>query len=362
MTAQKIINIEQYCTEINILELLQPSPVFNLLVAPTGSGKTTALMKLAESHDYNLAFVSPFTSINEQVAVEYPNFSIKTGMKAQDTVSQGRHTITTMHSIPRLLELEHIDILVIDEIHQLVNYAGYAAGILQPLWDTIQTLMVKHPSMKIIAATGTPQFIRLYSYFQFQEIIVKPKKMLLDKIEEIVISRSLKNEYTKDSYICLYPSRKQGLAQAMKHNGDFVESANKETSQAYINIITEGKLNKPRLFTSTLLATGVSITDDIDKAIVNWSDIIDAVQFVSRLRNGCKKACFTCTDFWHEKDGVEPVLLSFSGDFMQDMKLLGRYQAYISWLVRQDEDLYNTIIKTMLSSPETDIIDIIYNW
>lgn len=363
MTAQKIINIEQYCTEINILELLQPSPVFNLLVAPTGSGKTTALMKLAESHDYNLAFVSPFTSINEQIAVEYPNFSIKTGMKAQDTVSQGRHTITTMHSILRLLELEHIDILVIDEIHQLVNYANYAAGILQPLWDTIQKLIIKHPHMRIIAATGTPQFIRLYPHFNFHEIIVKPKKMLLDKIDKIVVSRSLKNEYTKDSYICLYPSRKQGLAQAMKHNGDFVESANKETNQAYINIITEGKLNKPRLFTSTLLATGVSITDDeVDKAIVNWSDIVDAVQFVSRLRNGCKKACFTCCNFWHEKDGVEPVLLSFSGNFMQDMKILGRFQAYISWLVRQDETLYEEVIRLMLSKPEENIIELVENW
>lgn len=362
MKKQKIINIEQYCSEINILSLLEPAPAINLLVAPTGSGKTYALMKLAESHDYNLAFVSPFTSINEQVAFQFPEFKIQTGTKTQDVVSNGRHTITTMHSIPRLLELQHIDILVIDEIHQLVNYAGYAYNILNPFWETLQLLKDKHPQMKIIAATGTPQFVRLYPYFNFNEIVIKPKHMLIDKIDEIIVSRSLKNEYPKDSYICLYPSRKQGLAQALKHNGDFVESAGKENSSAYNSIITTGKLDKPRLFTSTLLATGVSIVDDVDKAIVNWSDMIDAIQFVSRLRNGCKKACFTCTDFWHEQNGVEPVRLNFTGNFMTDMKLLLKFQNFISWCVRQDIDLYEYIIKIMLSSPETDIIEIIEEW
>lgn len=358
----KIINIEQYCSEIDILGLLEPTPKINLLVAPTGSGKTHALMSLAKQNDFNLAFCSPFTSINEQVNVNFPEFKIETGTKTQEVVSMGRHTITTFHSIPRLLELDNIDILVIDEIHQLVNYASYAYGMLNPFWDSLQQLITKHPHMKIIAATGTPQFVRLYPAFQFNEIIIKPKQMLFDKIDEIVVSRSLKNEYTKGSYICLYPSRKQGLAQAAKHNGDFVESNGKETNSAYLKIITEGKLSKPRLFTSTLLATGVSIVDNVEKAIVNWADLVDAVQFTARLRNGCEKACFTCTDFWHEKDGLMEIELTFSGDFMKDMQLLGRYQAYISWLVRQDEDLYMDIIKTMLSSPETDIINIIYNW
>ena len=65
---QTILNIKQYVGEIDILKYLVPQPEITLLVAPTGAGKTTALMKLAEQNDFNLAFVSPFTSINEQGA------------------------------------------------------------------------------------------------------------------------------------------------------------------------------------------------------------------------------------------------------------------------------------------------------
>lgn len=356
---QTILKIKQYVGEIDILEYLVPQPEITLLVAPTGAGKTTALMKLAEQNDFNLAFVSPFTSINEQVQQSFPQFKIETGTKAQEYVSFGKHTITTFHSIVRLLELDNIDVLVIDELHSIISYSQYASSILNPFWDTIQKLRVKHPHLKIVASTGTPQFVRLYPEFNFNEIIVKPEVMLGDKIETISVSGSQKNEYSKGSYICLYGSRKQGAQQALKYSGDFVESNNKEFNKAYQSIITEGRLLKPRLFTSTLLATGVSILDEVDKAIVAWSDIVDCVQFISRLRNGCPRVCVTSGTFWHEKNGVPFKPLKWTGDFCKDMKQLAQFQQWFSYTVRtHPEDIvYENILRLMLTSPEADIIE-----
>ena len=353
----EIINIKQYVGELDILSLLKPQPYTNLLVAPTGSGKSTALLSLAERNGFDMAFVSPFTSINEQMQANFPNFQIQTGTKETEMVSFGRNTITTFHSIVRLLEMDNIDILVIDEIHVLVNYAGYASTILNPFWDTLERLKSKHPHMKIVAATGTPQFIRMYPRFNFHEIIVKPEKMLGDRIGRVEAG-SWKNEYPKDSYICLYPSRKVGAQQAAKHGGSFVESTNKETNAAYQSIISKGELTSPRLFTSTLLATGVSILTEVDKVIVNWSDLVDTVQFAARPRKGYKKLLLTGGTFWHERGGVDPVLVSWSGDFARDMKLLLKYQQWISYMARVDLDVYVEVVRIMLTHPEQDIVEL----
>lgn len=358
----KIINIEQYCSEIDILGLLEPTPKINLLVAPTGSGKTHALMSLAKQNDFNLAFCSPLVAINEQVVANFPEFKIETGTKTQDVVSMGKHTITTFHSIPRLLELDNIDILVIDEIHSLTSLVNFASEILNPFWNTVQSLITKHPHMKVIAATGTPQIIRLYPHFNFNEIILKPKQMLGDKIGEIAIIRSAKTELNEGSYVCLYESRKRGMQMSDKYNGSFLDSANKNMNPHFLSIVQTGDFEADRLFTSTLLATGVNLYKPMDKLIALWGDIIDCLQFISRVRIGIDKVCLQSGVFWYERDGVEMPHIVWTKDFVRDMRTLSGIQSYFSYIIRQDAELYKTVIYTTLTCPEKDFESLILEY
>ena len=61
----KIVQIQKYCTEIDWNDLLE-SNCINLIVAPTGSGKTHAFVTHS-SRDKDIAVVAPFTSITEQI-------------------------------------------------------------------------------------------------------------------------------------------------------------------------------------------------------------------------------------------------------------------------------------------------------
>lgn len=356
----RILNINKYCSEINWEEELKENCI-NLIVAGTSTGKTKTFLDMSLDEGKNVAFVAPFLSITHQIHSLYPHLDIQTGMKAKEDENSFGGRITTFHSIPRLLELERIDLLVIDEIHSLVNYAGFTWGMLSIFWDTFKKLRIKHPQMKIVALTATPQFLMLYPYFDFNLIVVKTANPLA-KPKEILVSRSWLSELKKNdnSFIYLYSSKTQGKQQASKYNGAYIDSATKEKSKVYLDVLS-GKASHPRIFTSTLLATGVSIDDFIPTAITNWVGLVDIVQFSARVRPGVDRLLVTQTIPFFAKDGLQRPNLIWSENFETDMKLLNDYQTYYSILAHSanQETLYNLIYQ-MLYLPEEELPDLEY--
>ena len=230
----KIIKIDKYCTEIDINEHLLPN-CFNLVVAPTSSGKTTMAMRMSQEGQ-DVAFVAPYTGITNQVNLNYPELSVEVGMKAEDNLSISGGRITSMHSIPKMLELKNIDLLVLDEVHTLLSYS-FTNGMLSNFWKTVQKLITKHPHMKIMCLTGTPQFIRLLPQFDFNEIVIQAKTQTA-KPGNVYVERSWTSELNKNNnYLYLYQSRKQGKQQANKYNGVFIDSASKDSVPEYFDIL-----------------------------------------------------------------------------------------------------------------------------
>lgn len=355
-----IYNIDKYCSEIDWDAALQPDCI-NLVVASTGSGKTKVFMDMSTEENKKVAFVAPFLSITNQVKSLYPEMTISTGTKenAGETCAGGR--ITSFHSIPRLLELEQIDVLVIDEIHSLVGYSGYTFGMLTLFWDTFQKLREKHPKMKVVALTATPQFLFMYPYFNFNTIVVR-SKTTLSKPKEILVARSWLRELKKmdSSFIYLYASKTQGKKQAEKYNGAYIDSATKDSSKVYMNLL-EGEATHPRIFTSTLLATGISINTPIPTAITNWTSLVDIVQFSARVRPGVDRLLITQSIPFFARDGLARPVLNWTGNFETDMRLLNEYQTYYSVLAHSTDEgtLYNTIYQ-MLYLPEAELPDLEY--
>lgn len=344
------IKVERYCSEADILSILKEDCI-NLVCASTGSGKTKMCMDWATESEMKVGFVAPFVSITNQVKLDHPEIELHTGLIAQeqDVYADGR--ITSFHSIPKMLELKELDILVIDEIHILSAYAGYTYGMLTAFWDTITKLKQKHPNMKIVALTGTPHFVRLYPHFNFNMIEIEPK-LQLSKPSEILVSKSWTKELEKENnYLYLYASRKQGAQQAKKYKGVFIDSASKDRSMSYYKIL-EGKMPANRVFTSTLLSTGISIKDPVDTIYTNWLDLISIVQMSARARLGNHKLKVTKTVPFFLKDGMDKPDLKWSGNFEQDMKLLNEYETWYSYMAHKGDinDLFS-IIYQMIWSP-----------
>ena len=354
-----VYKIDKYCSELDWDSILKPDCI-NLVVAGTGSGKTKLFMDMSMREDKQVAFVAPFLSITNQVKSLYPHMTIATGTKeTEDTCAGGR--ITSFHSIPRLLELDNIDILVIDEIHSLVGYAGYTFGMLTLFWNTFEQLKQKHPNMKVVALTATPQFLLMYPKLDFNLIVVQSKNPL-SKPKDILVARSWLHELKRNdsSFIYLYASKAQGKKQADKYNGAYIDSATKDKSKVYMKLL-DGEAVHPRIFTSTLLATGISINTTIPTAITNWPDLVDIVQFSARVRPGVDRLLVTQTIPYFARQGLDKPVLNWTGNFESDMKLLNQYQTYYSILAHSMDQgtLYN-IIYQMLYLPQEELPDIEY--
>lgn len=355
MTPTKILKIDKYCSEIDWMPHLEDDCV-NLVVAPTGSGKSQMALQFS-MEKMNVAFVAPFLSITQQVKLNYPHLDISTGTKAQDEECFADGRITSFHSAPRLLELKNIDLLIIDEIHYMVNYAGFSFGAIGRLWDTVELLKQKHPHMKILALTGTPHFIRKADFLNFNLIVVQ-QKYPTSKPSEIFVSRSWTKEYAKDNiFLALYPSKKMGKNWATKHGGAYIDSATKATSPEY-QAILEGKLIARKTFTSTVLSTGVSILDPVDIVYTNWLSLTDIVQFTSRPRQGGHylKATQTPKPFFL-RNGCDKPILNWTKDYEKNFQILNKYEEWVSYNYHQTEEDLSAILFSMIWAPQNEIVE-----
>lgn len=350
---KKIIEVERYCSEANFDSLLLPDCI-NLVIAPTGSGKSTSFLKMA-AEGSNVAVVAPFVSITNQMKINFPNMELKTGMKAEDTESFAGGRITSFHSIPKMLELNNIDLLVIDEWHVLASYAGYTFGMLTLFWETVEKLKEKHPHMKIVALTGTPQFMAMAVFLDYNIISIRPKH-ILSKPSELYVSRSWTRELSKrDNYLYLFASKKQGKQQAKKYDGVYIDAKTKEMSKEY-NEILLGHMPSNRVFTSTVLSTGVSIIDPVETVYTNWVDLVDIIQMSARVRQGGHELKVTQTIPWFLRDGMDEPLLKWTNNFEANMSLINKYQIWYSFMAHSaDEGDLFSILYQMLWLPEKEL-------
>ena len=209
--------------------------------------------------------------------------------------------------------------------------------------------------MKIVALTGTPQFMMLASFLDYNIIAVRPKH-ILSKPSEIFVSRSWTKELDKkNNYLYLFASKKQGKQQANKYKGVYIDAGVKEASEAY-NQILQGKMPGNRVFTSTVLSTGISITDPVETVYTNWMNLVDIVQMSARVRQGGHELRVTQTVPFFMKDGMDEPRLIWTQNFENNMKLLNDYQTWYSYMAHSnDEGTLFSILYQMLWLPEQEL-------
>lgn len=344
------IKVDKYVSEIeNLYDVLEEN-VINLILAPTGSGKSYALINKMKE-DYSVAVCAPFVSLANQILFQNEGMEKKKGLKATEYTSYANSVITSFHSAPKLLEMHNIDLLVIDEIHYLVDYASFSSAMIEPFWNTVDALRKKFPKMKVAALTATPHFLRLASFLDFNIINIEQKNPT-SKPKAIHVAKSWTNDYKKDhSFLAIVPSIKNGQAWAKKYGGVFLSSSDKETF-AFDEVI-EGKMPSKKLFATTVLSTGISITDEVDAVYTNWLDLSTIVQSSSRPRQGGHKLFVTQTpNPYFLKDGMAEPKLKFGKSYRDNFMLISEYAQWYSWVAHQDETDLHSIIYQMLWTPD----------
>lgn len=137
-----------------------------LLVAPQGVGKSNMLMKL---NNYNKLFISPTISTAEQVenstdAVITRGRSFYT-FSIQGSVDQFGNTFnpltsTTFGSSDGIINhqlINNYDLLIVDEVHKLVQYSTFGYNNVSAVLDTINTF-IEH-GKKVLFTTATPELL-----------------------------------------------------------------------------------------------------------------------------------------------------------------------------------------------------------
>lgn len=308
------------------------------------------------SRDKKVGVLAPFTALTSQIYAKNEDYSLRTGVKAEDIVNMSNGVIASFHSSEKLLEMTHIDYLIIDEIHELINYAGFTTGMIRRFWKTVNELKRRNPNLIIIALTGTPQFVRQATFLDMQEWVIEPKKMKA-KPSNLEVSSSWKSELnSKDSYIYLYSAKRSGVKLANEFDGEFLSSANKTLTASYTDII-EGRMPDDRLFTSTLIATGVSIDDPVEYVYTDWVDIVTIVQMSARIRSGGHKLRVRQVSYppylaGKQISDIKKPALRWGMDAEFNFRLLKEYQDWYSIQAHQDPDLLESILEQMLWEPE----------
>lgn len=313
-----ISNDEELCGMIK--QLIADNQVI-LLVAPQGVGKTHFLEHI---EGYEKLFSCPTVSTAEQV--EQSTNACFTKGKTLNTFSirgavdrfgnpKTDVTSTTFGSVEGIVHnayIDNYDILVIDEVHKLVQYSTFGYSNITATLDTIKAF-IEH-GKKVIFTTATDELLTCFngiSKFPSVDvrIQIKSNKKYIKKCEVISyatpakILKLIKKNYNDGSFqIVLYNNKNviKQIETLLKHQGIKAISVNgrEYREDIEINNLINHKIKKGNYCDySVLLATswidvGLNFEGDnishiycIFDNIYNNGDFTTIKQFMARARN-----------------------------------------------------------------------------
>ncbi|WP_195542755.1 DEAD/DEAH box helicase family protein [Massiliimalia timonensis] len=169
-----------------------------LIVSPQGTGKS----EWVKSLPYNKAFVSPTISTANQIENDVENISVARGCSfltfemtlsdAFGTPLYGNVSIT-FGSAQSVKYIEDVDVLVVDEIHKLVQYSTFGYSNCQSVLNAISQFYDQ--GKKIVLLTAPPTLLDCIQHLDFMEKLDTYIKICKDKeyVSECIMLKNLFN-------------------------------------------------------------------------------------------------------------------------------------------------------------------------
>lgn len=300
------IQIESYIPQEKIEEILTNKKKHVLISAPTGSGKTTAILNAALKLNLNVIFTVPNKAVVAQIKKErgfelgasYENIPIKEQMEIYNVVVS---TINKLEQIPDHWDLSNY-ILICDEKHTHVTTVGFRAEHIY----MINKMKARFKKVIDVTATVEPLYLE-----EYEEKIYFIKKDTKKYDINITVTELEKKEKTKNKRKSSANSKRVLIDLLKKYkdtrcivlnndiafndvyaeqNQDIYLSLNSKTkkSEHYSYILEHQKIpdNIKVLLTTDLFSAGLNLLNK-DEIIVIINGFIDPTlikQFVARFR------------------------------------------------------------------------------
>lgn len=296
------IPIERYIKPKQIKTILSAPKRIIGIKAPTGAGKTTALINYAVEHNKKIIFLVPYYSMALQQAIKNRIKGFiglhQDHEESEETIKKANKIIATYDQLYKIISIKGVEelndyILVIDEYHNLITQYDLR-------YKAINTILnFKEAFNKILYVSGTYEGLNIenipiYEYKpQHQRknnynIHICKNKIGLEHLKTILKGV----DTTKGKYLVFINNidKIQHIKEELQGEGiqniHIITALNKDTP------IMEELYQKEQLkgtgiyLTTSVICDGINILDkDIRKIIIyDVNDIYQIVQYIARVR------------------------------------------------------------------------------
>ncbi|MFR3560080.1 MAG: CHC2 zinc finger domain-containing protein [Paraclostridium sordellii] len=300
----------------------------NLLIAPTGSGKSYTMINTLKDLNIKALFILPNASNVQQAIVEY-NIPGAYGndLSPIRAMENGNIVAMTWDKTKQLKDIDLSDyIIVIDEIHQTFTDL-YRSEAIKALYDITDRCKGR------IDITATPNKLdfKIYDtiteYKQLEQTNYKvttyngiDTKLIIDILNKSNKSALLMNDKSTLKYIS------ENINKASK----VVISDNKDDNKLYNNIMINSNMGEyETLLNTSVIVAGVNINEPnvTDIVIVGFKDIGTIKQYMARFR------------------GLKEVNVHIFNTYKEECNIYS-----IEWLVKRNMQGFKSVVETLNNS------------
>lgn len=300
----------------------------NLLIAPTGSGKSYTMINTLKDLNIKALFILPNASNVQQAMVEYgiPG-AYGNDLSPIRAMENGNIIAMTWDKTKQLKDVDLSEyIIVIDEIHQTFTdlYRGEA---IQALYNITNRCKGR------IDITATPNKLDFKIYdtiTEYKQLEQTNYKITTYKGIDTKLIIDILNTSNKSALLMNDKSRLTYISENINKRNEVVISDNKDDSKLYNNIMSNSNMGEyETLLNTSVIVAGVNINEPnvTDIIIVGFKDIGTIKQYMARFR------------------GLKEVNVHIFNTYKEDCNIYS-----IEWLVKQNIQGYNKVIEGLNTS------------
>jgi hypothetical protein len=333
--------------QTNINSFINNNSKQQLIIAPTGTGKTTAIIEYANLYpNKKIVLLCPFRFLVDNIEKDNPNIACGYGSVFLNNNKTSRFIVTTYDSIEKIND---VDLFAVDEAHLLPSHSSFR-GII-PLILQTQT--------KVVFITATPEVIEdLFPSYNKRDYILEFKihrpleevKIYAQKynVKQTILDIISNNKYNKNTVLIRINSKRiidkvmQTYKPTLKdkiaciysdENNVLFEGQDEEK----INELKKGKIsNLDFILCTSVYDVGISfeVDRDIDCYAVSQDNrcmpnAIDMVQLLARVReNSGYKMSLTIIGNYQDYELRSIPLPNFPSKAQLCNELSHRYEQY----------------------------------
>lgn len=327
--ATEIIEVNKYISEAKrgVINCIASSigECINLLIAPTGSGKSYTMINTLKELDIKALFILPNASNVQQAMVEYgiPG-AYGNDLSPIRAMENGNIIAMTWDKTKQLKDIDLSEyIIVIDEIHQTFTdlYRGEA---IQALYNITNRCKGR------IDITATPNKLDFKIYdtiTEYKQLEQTNYNITTYKGIDTKLIIDILNKSNKSALLMNDKSILTYVSENINKRNEVVISDNKDDNKLYNNIMINSDMGEyETLLNTSVIVAGVNINEPnvTDIVIVGFKDIGTIKQYVARFR------------------GLKEVNVHIFNTYKEECNIYS-----IEWLVRSNIQGFNKVIDTL---------------